>query len=416
MKKIFAIILIISILFSFEANFANSMNLVVDSKTALPGDKVSINISLNDNTGIIAALLKVEYDSSRLKLTGVKDGGLLSGATFNPDYNKIPYTLLWNSATATNFTGNGVLATLTFNVLETAQNGEAAIKLSFNENDVFDVDLNNVALNIVNGKITVVGGIADNTTQNKPTNEPSNEPANESTNEQTNKPTNEPANKETNKPTNDITIHHSSAATSHKKPSANQNFSENTQTEAPAFSDTDVKDWYYDAVNYVVKNKLMNGISKTTFAPNINLTRAMLVTILYRIENEPDTKKSTPFTDVDANSYYANAVNWAKTNGIVSGISETTFAPYNNITREQFATIIYRYAKYKNYDVSNSKNANILSYDDSSIISKYAKESMQYAVGSGIITGKSATTLNPTDNTTRAETAAILMRFLETNK
>ncbi len=387
MKKIFAVILIISILFSFQIVSANSINLIVESKTATYGDEVAIDILLNNNTGIIAALLQLEYDSSRLKLTDVKDGKLLQGATFNPDYNKIPYTMLWNSATATNFTDDGILATLTFNVLETAPNGEAQIKLSYNENDVFDVDLNNVALNIVNGAVTVTGQKAENATQSAPENEEvffENEP---NTVNNSNSPV------------------HNSTVTS-------ENAIEN-KIEIPAFTDANIGDWYYDAVNYAVRCKLMNGVSKTSFSPNTNLTRAMLVTILYRNENEPEAKKDIPFTDVDTNSYYANAVSWAQANNIVSGTSETSFAPDLNITREQIATILYRYAKYKNYDVSIEKTVNSLSYSDSTNVSPYAVEAMQYAVDRGIITGKSEKTLNPHDNATRAEAATILMRFLE---
>ena len=389
MKKIFAIILIISILFSFELAYANSINLAAESKTATCGDEVTINITLNNNTGIIAALLKLDYDSSRIELTGIKDGGLLEGALFNPDYTKMPYTMLWNSASAKNFTDNGTLATLTFKVLETAKNGEAYIKLSYNENDVFDVDLNNVALNITNGTIKVVGAKADNNI-NTIENEYvyfEDEPISETTN--------------------------NTASQNSTAPSENEN---KNHIKAPAFTDVDVKDWYYDAVMYATENKLINGISETSFGPDMNLTRAMLVTMLYRNENEPAIEKNIPFTDVDTNSYYANAVIWAQANRIVSGISESEFAPDLSITREQIATIIYRYAKYKGYNINTVENADFLSYSDSSEISVFAIEAMKYAITSGIITGKTESTLNPLDNATRAEVATILMRFLENNK
>lgn len=181
------------------------------------------------------------------------------------------------------------------------------------------------------------------------------------------------------------------------------------------FVDVKTGDWFYENVKYVVKNKLMNGVSEDQFAPNDTLTRAMLVTILYRLESEPETD-NVSFTDVKPEEYYANAVSWAKQKGIVNGITETEFAPNSNITREQIATIIHRYADFKGYDVSVSENTNIFSYDDAESISKYAVASMEYAVGSGLIQGKSATTLNPKDNATRAEIAAILQRFIEANK
>ena len=182
------------------------------------------------------------------------------------------------------------------------------------------------------------------------------------------------------------------------------------------FVDVSEEDWFDNSVKYVVNNNLMNGVSDKEFAPNAAVTRAMLVTVLYRNEGEPATNKSIPFADVDMSTYYANAVSWAKQNGIVSGVSENTFAPDVNITREQIAAIMHRYAKYKGYDVSVGENTNILSYDDFDSISEYAIASMQYVVGSGLIKGKSETTLNPLDSATRAEIAAILQRFIEANK
>ncbi len=185
------------------------------------------------------------------------------------------------------------------------------------------------------------------------------------------------------------------------------------------FADVETSDWFYENVKYAVENKLMNGVGEDKFAPNDTLTRAMLVTVLYRLESEPavgdDAHNMPPFDDVDIDAYYANAVIWAKQNGIVNGVSETEFLPSANITREQIATILHRYAQYKGYDVSVGENTNILSYTDAESISEYAISSMQYVVGSGLIKGKSATTLNPLDNVTRAELAAILQRFIEAN-
>ena len=182
------------------------------------------------------------------------------------------------------------------------------------------------------------------------------------------------------------------------------------------FADLDTAAWYHLDTDYAIENGIFKGVTETTFAPNDKLTRAMLVTVLYRVEGEPATNRSIPFADVDMGAYYANAVSWAKQNGIVNGVSETEFAPNDNITREQIAAIMHRYAQYKGYDVSVGENTNILSYDDFDNISEYAIASMQYAVGSGLMKGKTASTLNPKDNATRAEIAAILHRFIEANK
>lgn len=183
-----------------------------------------------------------------------------------------------------------------------------------------------------------------------------------------------------------------------------------------AFDDLNVKLWYHSDTDYVIENGLMEGTTSKTFEPNADLTRAMLVTVLYRLEGEPATNKSIPFTDIDMGAYYKNAVIWAQQNDIVKGISETEFAPNENITREQITAIIYRYAQYKEYDVSVGASTNILSYNDFADISEYAVPSVQYAMGSGLLEGRTETELNPKDNATRAEAAAILHRFIEANK
>ena len=175
-------------------------------------------------------------------------------------------------------------------------------------------------------------------------------------------------------------------------------------------------DWFRDAVEYVNKNGLMSGTDVTEFDPNGLVTRAMLVTVLWRAENKPQVNLIMPFADVEENAYYAGAVRWAASEGIVKGYSEVEFAPNDNITREQIAAIMHRYAAYKKYDISAGENTNILSYADYAEISEYAIPSVQYAVGSGLMKGKTDSTINPSDNATRAETAEILKRFIEANK
>jgi hypothetical protein len=141
----------------------------------------------------------------------------------------------------------------------------------------------------------------------------------------------------------------------------------------------------------------------------------MLVTVLYRADGEPEVKTVNSFGDIKENAWYEKAVLWAKENGIVNGVTETEFSPDSDITREQIATIMHRYAKYKGDDVESGKNTNILSYNDSDSISDYAKASLQWANGIGLINGKTESTLNPLDNATRAEAATILYRFVKAN-
>ena len=193
--------------------------------------------------------------------------------------------------------------------------------------------------------------------------------------------------------------------------------SENTETHicpSAAFDDLDVNAWYHEDADYVIENGIFKGVGETTFAPNDKLTRAMLVTVLYRMENEPATNRSIPFSDVDMGAYYANAISWAKQNGIVNGVTENEFAPNDYITREQIATIMMRYAVYKGMDAITLEEN--LHFADADEISEYAVSSMNWAVGKGLINGKSESTLAPKDNATRIEVAAILHRFVGSNK
>ncbi len=179
------------------------------------------------------------------------------------------------------------------------------------------------------------------------------------------------------------------------------------------FDDSGRGDWFYDSVVYVYENGLMDGVSDTLFDPDSTVTRAQLVTMLWRLDGEPSVNYALPFTDVSSGEWYAEAVRWAAGEGIVNGVSETEFAPNAAVTREQLAAILHRYAQHKDYDVSIGESTNILSYSDFASISEYAISAMQWACGEGIITGVTESTLEPRGTATRAQSAAILMRFIE---
>ncbi len=178
------------------------------------------------------------------------------------------------------------------------------------------------------------------------------------------------------------------------------------------FVDVSEDDWYYEAVKFANENKLFNGVSENEFGANVKMTRGMLVTVLYRLAGEPATNKSIPFADVDTAMYYANPISWAKQNGIVNGVDENNFAPDAEISRQQLVTILYRFAKLMGKDVSVGEDTNILSYDDVNQVAEYAIPAMQWACGAGIITGRTESTLAPIGNATRAEVATMLMRFI----
>ena len=179
------------------------------------------------------------------------------------------------------------------------------------------------------------------------------------------------------------------------------------------FGDVDDGDWFADAVRFVYENGMMNGVSETDFAPHAATSRSMIVTILYRLEGEPVVDDAMDFTDVAGDAYYAEAVRWAASEGIVGGYGGGLFGSDDAVTREQLAVILYRYAVYKGYDVSIGEDTNILSYDDFADLSEYAIPAMQWACSAGVITGVTDATLVPQGEATRAQVAAMLMRFCE---
>ncbi|MGN8967869.1 S-layer homology domain-containing protein [Intestinimonas sp. HCP28S3_D6] len=177
------------------------------------------------------------------------------------------------------------------------------------------------------------------------------------------------------------------------------------------FTDVKESDWFYDAVVYAYINELFNGTSATTFSPNDTMTRAMLVTVLWRMEGEPTMNSTEPFNDVVAGNWYTNAVVWANGSGIVNGTSATTFDPDGSVTREQIAAILYRYAKTKGWDVSSASGLG--SFPDSEQVSDWAARAIEWTYAEGLITGKDGGRLDPQGQASRAEVATILMRFLE---
>lgn len=186
-------------------------------------------------------------------------------------------------------------------------------------------------------------------------------------------------------------------------------------TEAPVsglpFGDVKTADWFYNDVKYVYEKGMMAGTAADVFAPNATTTRAMIVTILYRLEGSPAVTGTSAFVDVPAGQWYTDAVNWAAANQIVKGTSATTFAPNASITREQMAAILYRYAQYKGYDVT--KKADLSGYSDNGQVSAYAKDALAWANAAKLINGVTNTTLAPQGNATRAQVSAILHRFCD---
>ena len=177
-----------------------------------------------------------------------------------------------------------------------------------------------------------------------------------------------------------------------------------------SFTDVRTNNWFAGAVEYVVNNGLFSGVSDTSFAPNDPVTRGMLVTVLWRAAGEPSSSASA-FADVPADAWYAKAVAWANANGIVQGYDASTFAPDDRITREQLAAIFQRYAGFKGMETSG--RGDLSQFGDTGALSNWAQEGVSWAVGAGLISGKGDGVLDPQGATTRAEAAVILQRFLE---
>ncbi len=186
---------------------------------------------------------------------------------------------------------------------------------------------------------------------------------------------------------------------------------ENPGTGANPFTDVSEKDWFYGDVMFVYENGLMLGTSKTLFSPHGTATRGMMATILWRMEGSPAPKGKNSFTDVEAGKWYADAITWTAENGIFAGYGKDKFGPDDPITREQLAAIFYRYADYKGYNLT--VKGNLDKFKDADKVTDYAKTAMQWAVGSGLMKGKSGNLLDPQGTATRAEIAAMLHRFIE---
>jgi len=176
------------------------------------------------------------------------------------------------------------------------------------------------------------------------------------------------------------------------------------------FTDVSTSDWFYDDVAFVYKNGLFSGTDSRSFSPNASMTRAMLVTVLYRLEGEPTVTGRSSFTDVRSGAYYEKSVIWAAANGIVTGTDSTSFSPDAKVTREQLAAILYRYAQYRK--LATDASAKLNSFTDADSVSAYASEALGWAVSEGLINGASGK-LMPKGDATRAQVAAILHRFVK---
>ncbi len=212
--------------------------------------------------------------------------------------------------------------------------------------------------------------------------------------------------------TQDTTVYAKWEKIAEEVPEEPEEVEETEETETISFLDVKERDWFYEAVSYAVENGLMSGMSEDIFAPNTPLTREMLAVVLYNVEGQPESAEANTFTDVKGDMWYTEAILWANENGIVAGYDNGAYGVGDLITREQFATILYRYAQFKGYDTTQGGMA-VREFSDYENISDYARPAMAWAVNAGIMGGMGDGTLMPQGKATRAEAATMLMNFCE---
>ena len=439
-------------LFSQVAYAEGGSAFVSGQYETVSGENIEIELKATDSTGVIAMLCEIEFDAEFLEILRYDDAKLIGG-TLTAKTDESPLKLFWMDALATeNALVNGTLGTFTFkakkagkteinvNYIEAyTKDGDlvpfenAVTHVNIKESDTPIVEAKEYTIKALagaNGKINPSGEIK--ATEGKQllfiftpdsgykVNDVKVDGASlgavlEYTYDSVNadseiEVTFEKIRSSGGSPGGSFSSGKSDEETIEKPTEETTTKEEPVKTEwVNPFSDVKTSDWYYEYVKYINEKNLMKGISETEFAPNNTVTRAMFVTVLYRLEKEPTGAKAD-FADVPEGTYYENAVGWAVQNGIVKGVSETEFAPDNTITREQMAAIIYRYMKFKGLDMSLSENVDVTSYEDFENISDYAKEAFRFACSNGIISGTSETTLAPKESATRAQMAAIFRR------
>ena len=377
-KRVLSVLLVMSLVVSLFGTVATAATVPgptlkgdVVSSANQSGATVQYNVELAANPGLAVARFDVVWNESAFALTGVQfnDGVMPDYATNTSGFGEGRHTFYLGDLVAKqNFVGTGVLVTLTFKVLNGAEDGEYPVRVTAcsdaSRYDFMSYNLETHSPSFVAGSITLAGAeILPENPDPIPPVEP--EP-----------PVDDPAHENC--------------------PSAK-------------FTDVNQDLWYHHGIDYVIDNGLMNGVGDTLFAPNGTTNRAMIVTILHRLEGTPGGETAS-FQDVADGQWYSEAVGWAAANGIVTGYSADTFGPMNPITREQMAAILYRYAQYKGCNVSEA--AGLEAFGDAGTVSSYAVPALEWAVGAELINGMDGN-LNPKGTATRAQVATILMRFCE---
>ena len=374
MKRIIPILIMVSMLLGVTA-FADDLPTVFITNAETTGtNDITVSISASENTPFCGGSMNLVYDNTLLRAKSYKTSDLLSGCIANVNLEYTDNNIRFSWAGTEEITSGGILFDVTFEVIAMA---DFETDITIDKLKLGDIDGEKIEAVSENGHIKYVKETSSSTTTGRHSGK-------------------------------------SSGGTTTLNPNQSNETNAETQNTPSNMSFSDVKesDWYYSYVKTVYEQGLIKGISDTEFAPNEKLTRAMFVTILYRMDREPDANQSA-FADVEKDSWYEKAVAWASANGIVQGVSNTEFAPNTNITREQMAAIIFRYAKYKGIDTEEvTKDTNTLSHNDVFDVSDWAKDAMHYSIAAGVINGDENGNLLPHNTATRAETSAVITRLI----
>ena len=367
MKKIL-ILLSVIMLITCSSAFADEQAAILTLQSSMDtSGNLVVTVSISDNSNSCGGSFSLIYDSTKLKIASYKQSELLSPYSYFVNLTYKNDTARFSWAGTEELTKGGELFAISFAPIA---NGNFETDITIDNPKLADSNGNKVSVTGDNCKITYK--------QNNSSN------------------------------------YRNSGGAAKSSNSKNANDEKKIEVKPNIFSDVNETDWFYDSIMSVYASGLMQGMSENSFEPSSKLTRAMFITVMHRISDIPKVKGQSVFVDVDDSAWYADAVAWGYESKIISGISETEFAPNDYITREQIATILYRYAKYKDVNVDNIANeADITVYPDAVQISDWATDAMRYCILKKIITGDNAGNVLPQSYASRAEMATMIVRLIK---
>ncbi|MBR5614585.1 MAG: S-layer homology domain-containing protein [Clostridia bacterium] len=405
MKKY--IIAVLILIMAVSAHIYAEDSTVFTVEPSVSGGAVTVNVTYTGNVMVQGGGFNIVYDNSKLSLKSVAQGDAMANTlcVINDSFSENKIRVVWASAEA--MPESGTVITMKLDMIS----GKFENK---------DISCENFEVGNANGQTIKTASMSVKGVENSIIYSGDvKEPAAEKPSTDTSSADNSQSSPSKDSGSSGVTPAAKDDRTDETLPldkitDAGENTEEETaKVDSLGFTDVAKTDWFYNSVKYVNENKLMSGVSNTEFAPNASLTRAMLVVVLHRLEGESvgdDAHIVPQFADVESGTWYSDAVAWAASEGIVNGMGDNRFAPNADITREQIATILYKYSQMKD---RVGATAVAISAPDKDKISSWAMEGMYWAVSEQLITGKDGGVLDPGGKATRAEIATILMRYIE---